>query len=250
MSKVKIYFEDCRETLNRLDDGCVDLLLQDPPFGVTKNKWDVRPDLSEMWEHWRRVTKEDGAMLFFATQPFASDLVKSNEREFRYDLIWYKPLSSGYLNANRMPLRNHEILLMFYRKLPVYNPQMSVGRYRMKGRKGWREFKNSNYGEHYPSHSHGDRYYPESVLHFTNGDRTSESFHPTQKPLSLLEYLILTYSNEGDLVFDGYVGSGTTAHACVNLNRRFIGAECNKEYYDYAVKRVREASSVQRLRFK
>ena len=131
----KILFEDCFETLKRIPDGRVDLLLQDTPFGVTQNEWDIKPNLQIMWPEWERVTKQNGAMIFFATQPFASELILSNIKNFKYDLIWYKALGTGFLNANKMPMRNHETILVFYRKPPTYNPQMVVGKMRMKGSK-------------------------------------------------------------------------------------------------------------------
>jgi len=179
-------------------------------------------------------------MIFFCQQPFASELVLSNRDIFRYDLIWYKPLGSGFLNAGKMPMRNHEHLLAFYQELPYYNPVMGTGI-----RKSWRSSNHegsTNYG------AFGDemgRYYddfgkryPQSVIEFTNGNRQIESFHPTQKPLALLRYLVLTYSPKGSLVFDGYAGSGTTAVACVMEHHSFIGAEIDRNYYDYAVKRI------------
>ena len=116
----KIYNEDCLETLKRLPDNSIDLLLQDPPFGVTQNEWDIKPNLQTMWQEWNRVSKDNTAMIFFATQPFASELILSNRTNFRYDIIWYKALGTGFLNANKMPMRNHEHILLFYRKLPTY----------------------------------------------------------------------------------------------------------------------------------
>lgn len=238
----KIYFEDCLETMKRIPDGSIDLLLQDTPFGVTQNEWDIRPDFKTMWPEWNRTTKQNGAMLFFATQPFASELILGNIKNFRYDLVWYKPLASGFLNAQRMPLRNHEIILVFYRKLPTYNPQMGVG-IRKKG-KNSNTRKNNNYNEINPNNpfynydDNGTRH-PQSVIEYSNGDRTHESDHPTQKPVNLIRYLIKTYSNEGDTVFDGYMGSGTTAIACIEEKRNFIGSENNKEYFDLSEKRIK-----------
>lgn len=232
----KIYNEDCLETMKRMYDNSVDLLLQDPPFGVTQNKWDIKPDLPKMWIEWERVTKENGAMIFFATQPFASEMILSNAKLFRYDMIWYKALGTGFLNANKMPMRNHEHILVFYRKLPTYNPQKYVGKMRDKGNKGSRT--TTNYGTFKPTVSRNDEYFPQSVLDFTNGDRTTESEHPTQKPADLFRYLIKTYSNINDLIFDGYMGSGTTAVACIKEKRNFIGSELNKEYYEIAQKRI------------
>ena len=232
----KIYNKDCYELLKEIDNGKVDLLLQDTPFGCTQNDWDIKPDLIKMWTEWERVTKEDGAMIFFATQPFCSELILSNQKNFRYDIIWYKALGTGFLNANKMPMRNHEMILVFYRKLPTYNPQMVVGKMRMKGSK--KGNATTNYGNYEGKTKIDDQYFPQSVIDFTNGDRTKENDHPTQKPLDLIRYLIKTFSNENDLVFDGYMGSGTTAHACIKENRNFIGAELNKEYYDKAIKRI------------
>lgn len=236
----KIHHVDCFELLRKIQNGSIDLLLQDTPFGCTQNEWDIKPDLTTMWPEWERVTKENGAMIFFATQPFASELIFSNINNFRYDIIWYKPLGTGHLNANCMPMRNHEYILVFYRKLPTYNPQMGVG-IRKKGvRKADRN--GTNYGKFAVNKDdyfddEGKRF-PQSVIEFSNGDRTKENDHPTQKPINLIRYLIKTYSNEGDLVFDGYMGSGTTAHACILEKRNFIGSETDKKYYERSKKRI------------
>lgn len=244
-----IYHEDCYDTLQRLNDGSVDLLLQDTPFGVTQNDWDIAPDLMSMWPHWERVCKPNAAMIFFATQPFASDLINSNRKLFRYDLIWYKQLGTGFLNANRMPMRNHEHVLVFYRLLPTYNPQMMVGRMKDKGRQSTKErVKPNNYGnfKDLPRKAN-NLYHPESVINFTNGDNTQQNDHPTQKPLDLIRYLILTYSNPGGLVFDGYMGSGTTAIAAMMEDRRYCGSEMNAEYYAICQRRVAQQAQKQTL---
>lgn len=242
--KIEIHYEDNKLTLSRIADGSVSLLLQDPPFEVTQNEWDIKPDLPVMWKHWERVCKEDAAMIFFATQPFACDLIDSNRKLFRYDMIWYKALGTGHLNANKMPMRNHEHLLVFYKKLPTYNPQMGVG-IRKKGKRD-----NKRNGTNYGTFANEDlvaffddegKRFPQSVVDFTNGDRTSESDHPTQKPLDLIRYLVRTYSNEGDLVYDGYSGSGTTAIACLQENRDCITSEDKKVYFDQSIIRLEEA---------
>lgn len=237
----KIYLENCLSTLSKIKDESIDLFLQDTPFGVTQNEWDIVPNFEKMWPEWTRVGKKNAAYLFFGTQPFVSDLINSNRKMFRYDLIWYKRLASGFLNSSKMPLRNHESVLVFYRKLPTYNPQMGIG-IRKKG-KVKNERLNSNYnkfGGDDVFHTYDDNgtRYPQSVLDFSNGDRQTDSDHPTQKPIDLIRYLIKTYSNEGDLVFDGYMGSGTTAAACIEENRKFIGSELNKEYFDISQKRI------------
>lgn len=245
MLSSEVYYEDCLTTLQRLPDKSVNLLLQDPPFGVTQNDWDVKPDLAIMWAEWERVAADNAAIIFFATQPFASELIASNPKLFRYDLIWYKPLGTGFLNANRMPLRNHEYILMFYKSLPVYNPQMGIGKMKNKGRrKASDRIKPNNYGSFKEvPHNVNNKYHPESVIEFSNGNKQAESFHPTQKPLDLIRYLILTYSNPGDIVFDGYLGSGTTLIAAEMEGRICIGSETKKVFYDYTLNRQKELST-------
>ena len=238
---LSLYNEDCLETMAKIETGSVDLLLQDTPFGCTQNEWDIKPNFPVMWQEWERIIKDNGAMIFFGTQPFASELILSRSAFFRYDLIWFKALGSGFLNANKMPMRNHEHILVFYKKLPTYNPQMKIGKMRTKG--STKSNTSTNYGDYKGQTKVDDQYFPQSVLDFTNGDRTSESDHPTQKPLDLMRYLVRTYSNEGDLVFDGYSGSGTTAHACIKEGRKFLGSELNKEYYEKSVKRLHNAIS-------
>lgn len=233
---IRIENIDCLDLLKTLPDNSIDLMLQDPPYGVTQNAWDNAPDLSVLWPEWLRVCKENSAIIFFAQQPFVCDLINSNTRLFKYDLIWYKALGTGFLNANRMPMRNHEHILLFYRSLPTYNPQKYVGKMRDKGNKGSRT--TTNYGTFKPTVKRDDTYFPKSVMDFTNGDKTKQNFHPTQKPIDLMRYLIRTYSNPGDTVFDGYSGSGTVADACLMEGRNCIAAELNKEYYDYSIKRL------------
>lgn len=236
----KIYFEDGYDTLRDMPDGCVDLFLQDTPFEVTQNDWDIAPDFEKMWPEWLRVGKENCAFLFFGTQPFVCDLINSNRKMFRYDLIWYKALGTGFLNANKMPMRNHEHILVFYRKLPTFNPQLGTGVRKYGIRNNTRT--NSNYGKFKEDkagrYDDGGVRKPISVLDFTNGDRTTENDHPTQKPLALIRYLVKTYSNEGELVFDGYMGSGTTAAACIEEKRNFIGSENKAKYFELCNKRI------------
>ena len=234
----KIYNENCLDTMKRMPDGSIDLLLQDPPFGCTQNEWDIKPNFDEMWLEWERVTKENAAIIFFGTQPFTSELILSRISLFRYDIIWYKALGTGHLNANKMPMRNHEHILVFYRCLPTYNPQMKVGKMRAKG--SLKGNTTTNYGNFNGKISINDQYHPQSVIDFTNGDRTKENDHPTQKPIDLIRYLILTYSNKGDTVFDGYSGSGTTALACLLEGRNYIASETNENYYNNSIKRLEQ----------
>jgi site-specific DNA-methyltransferase (adenine-specific) len=235
----KIYNEDCLETLKRLPDSSIDLMLTDPPYNVTRNEWDKPIDLDVLWLEWHRVVKPNGAIVITSQQPFTTDLINSNRKYFRYDLIWEKSRCTGFLNANKMPMRSHEHILVFYKELPIFNPQktkgnpnhISNGKISSKG-------KNNNYGkfEQLARFRTEDKF-PKSVIYFEQND-PNVIIHPTQKSLDLFRWLVLSYSNENDLVFDGYMGSGTTAMACIEENRRFLGSELNKEYYDKATKRI------------
>lgn len=242
---------DCLELLKTLKEKSIDLMVQDLPYGTTMLEWDKVPDLPIMWYEWERVIKDNGAMIFTASQPFTTDLIMSNRKLFRYEIIWKKTQVSGFLDANKKPLKVHENILIFYKKQPTYNPIKT----RINGRTSFRtnksnskraalhynEFKNPKTS----GHNDGSRY-PISVIDFSNwngaifGDTTNASIHPTQKPVNLFRYLIKTYSNEGDLVFDGYSGSGTSAIACIKENRDFIGAEINQKYYHKAINRIKK----------
>ncbi|EKI4464083.1 site-specific DNA-methyltransferase [Staphylococcus pseudintermedius] len=231
----KIYNEDCLEGMKRIPDKSVDMILCDLPYGTTRNKWDIVIDLEKLWEQYKRVIKDNGAIALTAAQPFETRLVNSNPKMFKYDLIWKKNLPTGFLNAKRMPLRSHESVLIFYKKPPVYNAIMRKGRFRNKGntgRKGGR-----CYGETKRYESWNDEYYPTSVIEVSNANQ-KEKIHPTQKPVELFEWLIKTYTNEGDTVLDNCIGSGTTAIACMNTGRNYIGYELDKEYYDVAIERI------------
>lgn len=203
-----------------------------------------------MWNQYKRIAKENAAILLFSQMPFGSDLIQSNRKMFRYEWIWEKYLAAGFLNSHKMPLRAHENILVFYRKLPTYNPQMSTGKPYIKTRKtqcnssNYRKLKNADY----VSVNNGERY-PRDVLKYhtpySSGKFTNKKgcFHPTQKPIDLLEYLIKTYTNEGETVLDNCMGSGSTAVACVNNNRKFIGFETDKKYFEIAKHRIKEAQA-------
>lgn len=236
MSNIELIHGDCFEEIKNIADSSVDLVLEDPPYNTTQNKWDVKIDFIEFWKERVRVGKKNCPFIFTAAQPFATDLINSNRDMFRYDLIWYKPLGSGFLNANRMPMRNHEHILVFYKSLPTYNPIKYVGKMRSKGRRGGET--SENYGKYNGSMSENNEYHPQSVVEFTNGDKTKNIGHPTEKPLDLMRYLIKTYSNEGDVVFDGFMGSGTTAAACVLEKRKCISIEKENKYFEMSNKRV------------
>lgn len=235
-----IYNEDCLVGMERIPDKSVDMILCDLPYGTTRNKWDSVLPLDELWAHYERIIKDNGAIVLTAQTPFDKVLGASKLSMLRYEWIWKKVYGSGHLNAKKMPLKNHENVLVFYKKLPTYNPQYTEGKpYITK-----RGSKSSNYGNDVVGYdkvtvSDGRRY-PLSVVQFSH-DRDERGTHPTAKPISLFEYLIKTYTNEGETVLDNCMGSGTTAVACVNTNRNYIGFELDPDYHAIAEKRVQDA---------
>jgi len=233
----KLFEGDCFDVLPSIEDGSIDMVLCDLPYGTTACKWDTPLPLDKLWTEYERVIKDNGAIVLTASQPFTSALVMSNPKLFRYDMSWNKRAVTGFLNANRMPLRAHEDILLFYKKLPVYNPQKTPGKPYIKNLRGQAE----HYGKfdpHTPTNLSGDRY-PTSVLTIHNGNR-SEKIHPTQKPVALFEYLIKTYTNLGDLVLDNCAGSGTTGVACENTGRNSILMEKEPEYCQIIRERLQE----------
>lgn len=244
---ISLFNEDCRETMKRIPDGSIDLILQDTPFGCTENDWDIKPNFAEMWPEWERIIKDNGAIIFFGTQPFASELILSRIGLFRYDLVWEKSIATGFLNANKMPLRGHETILVFYKKLPIYNPQ-KIFLETPSFKKGNKARHSTNYGKFMHEMDVGSKdgsRFPRSIINisyeecFFDATKKKQMIHPTQKPLNIMRYLILTYSNKGDIVFDGYSGSGSTAHACIIEGRKFIGSEMDKTYYEKSVERLK-----------
>lgn len=212
-------------------------------IGITKCKWDNKIDLNNLWIEYERIIKEHGVICLFSQTKFFYELIKSNEKLFRYDLIWDKVLVTGFLNANRQPLRRHEQIAIFYKKQPKYNPQMGIGQpLHGKGKINISEkTKNNNvYGEFKyleDTRKGSTEKYPTSILKFKKL-HSSKMLHPTEKPVSLLEYLIKTYTNEKDVVLDNCMGSGSTGIACLNTNRNFIGIELDKNTFEIAKKRI------------
>jgi len=224
--------------LKQIDDNSVDMVLCDLPYGQTRNKWDSIIPLDKLWGRYKRIIKENGAIVLFGQGMFTAEVMQSNREMWRYNLIWVKgKRASGFLNANRMPLRNHEDIMIFYKKLPTYNPQMRKGKPTHK--RGKLTETNHNYGKFkpLPTRDYGDKKFPLSVLNF---ERPHPPIHPTQKPVALFEYLIKTYTNEGELVLDNSMGSGTTAIACKRTGRNFIGCDIEQKYVDVANKRLKE----------
>ena len=236
---MKLECGDCLELLKDVPDGSVDMILTDLPYGITDCAFDVRIPFEPMWEQFKRVTKRNAAIVLFSQMPFGAELIMSNRKMFRYEWIWRKPMPAGFLNAKKMPLRCHENILVFYRQLPTYNPQFTHGKPFNKRQKQWTAkiyCKNEYQGG---INETGERY-PRDEFTFNNGDN-ARNVHPTQKPVDLLEYLIKTYTNEGELVLDATMGSGSTGVACINTGRDFIGFEKEQNFFDIAQKRIAEA---------
>ena len=236
---VDIYKGDCLEILPTIDDSSVDMIMADLPYGTTACKWDSIIPLEPLWKELNRISKPNAAMVFNAAQPFTTTLATSNMSNFRYEWIWEKPQGTNPMNVKVMPLKSHENILVFYNKKPTYNPQMWYS----TPYSGFSS-EQSKIGEVYGSakskhrnNPEGSRY-PKTILKF----KQEKGLHPTQKPVGLMEYLIQTYTNKGDVVLDPTMGSGTTGVACINTDRKFIGIEKEKEYFEIAEQRINTTS--------
>lgn len=245
----KIYNEDCLEGMKRIRDKSVDCVICDLPYGVLNSgnkyaQWDKILPMDKVWEQYERIIKDNGAIILFAQGMFTAKLMLSNEKMWRYNLVWNKiNRPTGFLDANRRPLRIHEDICVFYKRQPTYNPQFkrgAVNHSRGKAGNAAGGAKNRCYGQFKATEAVlTNKKYPCSILDIPKEHRNF--YHPTQKPVALIEWLIKTYTNEGDTVLDNCMGSGTTAVACMNTNRNFIGFELDKGYYDIAVRRIEEA---------
>jgi site-specific DNA-methyltransferase (adenine-specific) len=206
---------DCLELMKDIPDGSVDMILADLPYGTTACKWDTIIPFEPLWEQYKRIIKDNGAIVLTASQPFTSALVMSNIKMFKYCWVWNKAKAANYVNAKKQPLKIHEDIAVFC-KGNNYNPQKTIGKFRKKG--GYTVNREVAVAQN-PTVSFNDTYYPKSILDFSVAGNKDSTLHPTQKPVALFEYLIKTYTNEGDLVLDNCAGSGTTGVACKNLNR-------------------------------
>jgi len=234
-----LMFGDCLERMKEIPDGSVDMVLCDPPYGTTKNKWDSIIPLDLMWNELKRVIKPNSAIAMTASQPFTTILISSNIKNFRYSLVWEKQKGSDPLNANRKPLKAHEDIIVFYSKQPTYNPQFTYEK--PYGPRQDKSVKSENFNEAKEISGAGSpdgKRYPKSVIKVSNEGMNSKNLHPTQKPVALMEYLIKTYTNEGGSVLDFTMGSGTTGVACKNLNRKFIGIEMDENYFNISKNRI------------
>lgn len=229
----RIYQMDCLEGMKLIPNGSIDMVLCDLPYGTTSNKWDIVIPFQPLWEAYERIIKDTGAIVLTSSQPFTTDLINSNRKLFRYELIWDKTKGGNFALARKQPMKSHENVIVFYKRQPTYNPQMEV---RGKPRKKGGGKASENFGIT-PTESYNNTYYPKSIVTASTGSR-KDHFHPTQKPVALFEYLVRTYTNDGEIVLDTCMGSGTTAVACVNSNRQFIGFETRAEYIEIANKRL------------
>lgn len=233
------------EIMKQIPDKSIDMILADLPYGITEAKWDSIIPLDKLWEQYLRIIKDRGAILIFGIQPFTTTLISSCQKYYKYNWIWEKKRAAGYMHAKQQPLRAAEDICVFYKKQPTYNPQMVQNTpYRFKPKV-------------HPTETYGDRQrvtevksedglrYPRNIIQFDNAnyESSNKQFHPTQKPLALLEYLIKTYTNEGDLVLDNTAGSFSTCVAAQNLNRKWVGIEQDYDYCKIGLNRLLAAKS-------
>jgi len=240
---IKLFKGDCLEVMRKIESGSIDAIITDPPYGTTACKWDSVIDFDLMWEQLNRIIKPNGAIVLFGSEPFSSALRMSNIKNYKYDWVWDKKRCTGFLNAKKQPLRNNEIISVFYKKQTTYNPQPykknTIGN---MGKS--KEHQTDNYGKyHKVNNDNSNKFgYPRTLLTqipvINNLSKDKSGLHPTQKPVLLMEYLIKTYTNEGETVLDFTMGSGSTGVACVNTNRNFIGIEMDDKYFDIATERI------------
>ena len=227
---------DCFNIFPQIESGSVDMILCDLPYGTTQCKWDSILPLDKLWKEYNRIIKKNGAIVLFSSQPFTSVLINSNIKNFKYTWVWEKSKATNYLNAKKQPLRASEDICVFYQKQPTYNPQMTEGKPYNKGT-ALRETEVYGSQVAVEVKSDGARY-PRNVIYFKTAESEGKVVHPTQKPLALLEYLIQTYSNEGEIILDNTAGSFSTAIAATKLNRNWIGIEQEEEYCRIGLERL------------
>lgn len=245
--KNKIICGDALEVLKEIPDESIDLVLTDPPYNITACKWDKKIDLDKLWQELIRISKDKTAIIFTASQPFTSILVMSNLKMFKHEWIWQKAVGSNFATLKYQPMKEHESILVFCKSSPNYYPQLETRKGSGKKRSQYQYKSNTISGEvinKLKTNRKGEKYdenkrFPSSVQFFNNREK-DRGLHPTQKPVALLSYLIKTYSSENDLVLDPFIGSGTTAVACKQLNRNYIGIEISKDYCKLAQQRIKE----------
>lgn len=243
MPEIALHLGDCLEVMRELPSASVDMVLADLPYGTTQCAWDVIIPFEPLWREYLRIAKPEAAIVLCAAQPFSSMVVASNPKHYKYEWIWEKGNATGFLNAKKQPLRAHESAQVFYRRQPIYNPQMTGGHERKTAK---RKTVNSEcYGKALAltEYDSTDRY-PRSVQFFSS-DKQSGSFHPTQKPVAWMQFLISTYTNPGMVVLDNTMGSGTTGVGCALSDRPFIGIEKDPHHFETAQRRITSARASQ-----
>jgi len=229
---MRLMLGDCLELMKDIPDNSVDMVMCDLPYGTTQNKWDSIIPFDPLWKEYNRIC--NGAVVLTSSQPFTSVLITSNIKNFKCEWIWEKGVATGFLNSQKQPLRAHENICVFYNKQCTYNP---IKTYNHEKKTATSANNSSNYGKHKNVKYSSTERYPRDVLFFSGGSQ-SLKVHPTQKPVALMEYMIRTYTNECDTVLDNCMGSGTTGIACINSNRKFIGIEKDKKYFNAAQERI------------
>lgn len=238
MGDIKLYFGDCIEEMKKIEDNSIDCIICDLPYGTTNCKWDVLIPFEDLWREYERIAKNTTPILLFGIEPFSSYIRMSNIKDFRYDLYWHKTLCSNFMMGKKQPFFKIETISVFYKNSPIYNPIMRKGKpYEIKEshieQKGMQQ--KYNIKKKADISNEGVRY-PDNLIEFNS--LGSGKLHPTQKPIDLLEYLIKTYTDEGGIVLDNCMGSGSTGVACKKLNRKFIGIEKDEKYFEIAKKRI------------
>ena len=264
MTKIELIQGDCLEKMKDIPDKSIDMILCDLPYGTTKCKWDVVIPFDKLWEQYNRIVKTNGCIALFGNEPFSSALRLSNLSAYRYDWYWQKDKAANFLFGNKMPLKVIEVISVFYSALPTYNPQKEINPKGVSKRHlspnpskitknvkevmgdSWKETEMDETQNYHGKHYEADKLLPKQLVYFSREQRGK--VHPTQKPVALAEYLIKTYTNEGDLVLDNCMGSGTTGVACKNLNRNFIGIELDPEYFKIAEKRINNEKLVNEVK--
>ncbi|MFY8160291.1 MAG: DNA-methyltransferase [Candidatus Kapaibacteriota bacterium] len=254
INNIELYNADCFDVMPTIADKSIDCIIADLPYGTTACKWDSVLPFDKLWEQYKRIIKDNGAIVLFGSEPFSSYLRMSNIKMYRYDWIWEKTSATNPLLANKRPMLIHENILIFYKKQTVYNAQKTFNennRVRKIQAGGMNAKKHGSiYGDVFRITNQYDKTrFPISVLKYKNPPRNNQftqkyNLHPTQKPVGLLEYLIKTYTNENELILDNTMGSGTTGVACQNTNRKFIGIEKETNYFDIAVKRIKDNNNL------
>jgi len=241
LKRFELHNGDCLEVMKGIEDKSIDMILCDPPYGITDCRWDSIIDLEEMWKQYNRIIKDDGVIVLFSAQPFTTKLINSNIKNYKYSWYWIKNITTGFTFAKYQPMRKVEDINIFYKKTPLYRPQglVKLDKPIIKKKRSSNK-KDYVYKSKPLSKEHKTEYtnYPNNVLYF---NKESKCIHPTQKPVELNKYLIKTYTKENDIVLDNCFGSGSTGVACANTNRRFVGIELDKEHFKNGGDRTKRA---------